>query len=88
MIDSHLSELMRQCANATPFSRLNATEQAEVFNWLLDGKHMERTGRSLQRPRQHPQAVAYANDGAPIYAKGADFSPTETVAMPGAKSNG
>jgi hypothetical protein len=83
--DKHLSELARQCANATAFSRLNHTEQLAVFSWLLDNGHMQRTGRPLQRPRPHPQAVAYAHDGAPIYAKGADFSPTETVVMPGAK---
>ena len=83
MTDPHLSELMRQCADATALKRLNETEREEVFAWLLNG-HMQRTGKALQRPRQHPQAVAYAHDGAPIYAKGADFSPTETVEMTGA----
>jgi hypothetical protein len=32
MTDKHLSELMLQCAAATPLSRLNATEQEVVFN--------------------------------------------------------
>lgn len=37
MIDNHLSELMRQCADATPLKRLNVTEREEVFRWR--GRH-------------------------------------------------
>jgi len=81
MTDEHLDELMRACANATPFARLNATEQAAVFNWLLDGGHMIRTGKPLERPRPHPVPSAYALDGAPIYKPGTDFSTHETVEM-------
>ena len=81
MTDSHLSELMRQCADATPLKRLNVTEQEEVFRWLLDG-HVTRTGKTLHRPRPHAVPIAYANDGAPIYKPGTDFSPTEPVEMP------
>jgi hypothetical protein len=84
MTDSHLSELMRQCADATPLKRLNVTEQSEVFAWLLDG-HMSRTGEPLQRPRQQPAPVAYTGDGQPIFKAGADFSTHETVSMPASK---
>ena len=81
MTDKHLDELMRACANATPFARLNATEQAAVFNWLLDGGHMTRTGKPLERPRPAPIIKSYTGDGQPIYAADADHSPTETVEM-------
>jgi hypothetical protein len=77
-MDTHLSELMRQCANATPFARLNEVEQAAVFAWLLAG-HITLTGKPLERPRAHPNPIAYAADGAPIFKPGTDFSPTETV---------
>ena len=86
--DQHLNELARQCANATAFSQLNHTEQLAVFSWLLDGGHMTRTGKALQRPRQQPAPISYDVDGQPIFAKGADHATHETVVMPGAKSNG
>jgi hypothetical protein len=50
---------------------------------------MTRTGKPLQRPRPHPAPIAYTKeDGAPIYKPGTDMATHETVAMPGAKSNG
>jgi hypothetical protein len=79
--DEHLDELMRACANATPFARLNATEQAAVFNWLLDGGHMTRTGKPLERPRPAPIVKAYDLDGQPIYDPKADHRTHETVTM-------
>lgn len=81
MTDAHLDELMLQCANATPFSRLNVDEQRKVFNWLLDGGHITRTGKPLNRPRPHPHPIATKPDGSPIYKVGTDFSTHETVEM-------
>jgi hypothetical protein len=80
MTDPHLSELIRQCANATQLSRLAVVEQEAVFRWLLGG-HMIRTGKPLERPRQPPQEIGRKPDGTAIFAPGADFSPTETVQM-------
>lgn len=82
MTDQHLSELMRQCATATPFGRLSGVEQQAVFAWLLEGGHMERTGKVLERPRTLPTETARTVEGKPIYAAGADLSPTEAVTMP------
>jgi hypothetical protein len=79
--DEHLHELIRQCASATQFGRLAVVEQEAVFSWLLDGGHMTRTGKPLQRPRQHPHVIGRKTDGAPIYAPGADFSTHETLEM-------
>jgi hypothetical protein len=79
--DQHLSELMRQCATATPFGRLAGVEQHAVFDWLLDGGHITRTGKPLQRPRPGPKVKVYTTDGQPIYEAGTDFSTHETVTM-------
>lgn len=79
--DKHLSELMGQCATETPLGRLSGVEQEAVFSWLLDGGHMTRTGKPLQRRRPHPPAIGSKADGSPIYSPGADFSPHETVEM-------
>jgi hypothetical protein len=78
--DEHLTELVRQCMQATPLGRLNMTEAVAVFAWLLDG-HMIRTGTPLERPKQAPRIVAYEADGKPIYGPGADFSTHDTVTM-------
>lgn len=83
--DAHLEELARQCANVTPLGRLTAVEQLAVFRWLIDGGHMTRTGKPLQRPRPAPQPLPRNNpDGTPRYAPGTDFSTHDTVVMPGA----
>ena len=74
MTDKHLSELMQQCASVTPLGRLGSTEQEVVFNWLLDGGHMTRTGKPLERLRPAPIVVARKPVSAPIYAPDADFS--------------
>lgn len=79
--DEHLNELARQCANVTPFGRLNQTEQLAVFAWLIDGGHMVRTGQPLERPRVAPKATARTTEGAPIYDAGADFRTHDTVEM-------
>jgi len=79
--DEHLEELMRQCATATPLQRLANAEQRVVFRWLIDGGHMTRTGKPLEAPRQMPTAPKNKPDGTPIYAPGADFSPTRTITM-------
>jgi hypothetical protein len=84
--DAHLSELMRQCSNHTPLKRLAAVEQREVFAWLIDGGHMTRTGKPLERPVQPPQPIRNKPDGSPVYAAGADFRATETVTMSDAKA--
>jgi hypothetical protein len=81
-MDEHLNELMRQCATATPLGRLSGIEQERVFAWLIDGGHMTRTGKPLERPRQAPRVEAYTTEGKPIYGAGADHRPTETVTMP------
>ena len=81
MPDAHLTELMSQCATVTPLGRLSSVEQEVVFAWLIDGGHMTRTGKPLERQRQMPQPIAYKPDGQPIFAKDADFRPTETVLM-------
>ncbi|ANW02254.1 hypothetical protein LMTR13_20860 [Bradyrhizobium icense] len=74
--------MIRQCQTATPLQRLNGTEARAVFNWLIDGGHMTRTGKSLERPRAAPRIEAYTKDGAPIYGAGADFRRHDTVTMP------
>ena len=79
--DQHLGVLMMQCATATPFGRLSGVEQKVVFDWLIDGGHMERTGKPLEAPRQAPFVKARTPDGQPIYEPGTDLSPTETVTM-------
>jgi hypothetical protein len=81
MSDAHLNELIRQCASATQLSRLSVVEQEAVFAWLIDGGHITRTGKPLERPRQPPRVIAYTNDGQPIYAADADHRLTETVEM-------
>ena len=81
MSDEHLEELMRQCATATPLSRLSGGEQLVVFRWLIDGGHMTRTGKPLEAPNHAPRIVDRKGDGSPIYAHDADFSPTRTVTM-------
>ncbi|QHO76799.1 hypothetical protein ACH79_33385 [Bradyrhizobium sp. CCBAU 051011] len=81
MTDKHLGELMRQCATATPFGRLAVVEQQAVFDWLIGGEHITRTGKALERPRLMPVEIARTTDGQPIYAPDADLSPTETVIM-------
>jgi hypothetical protein len=80
-MDQHLAELMRQCASATPLNRLSVVEQEAVFAWLLAGGQVERTGKTLERPRLAPVEVARTTDGAPVYAPDADHSPTETIEM-------
>jgi hypothetical protein len=82
MNDPHLDELIRQCASATQLSRLAVVEQEVVFNWLLDGGHMTRTGKPLNRPLPHPHVIGRKTDGSPIYAANADFSTHEQVTMP------
>jgi hypothetical protein len=79
--DAHLSELTRQCADATQLKRLAGVEQLEVFNWLLNNGHMTRTGKPLQRPRQAPVPIAYSTEGKPIFKPGTDFATHETVEM-------
>jgi hypothetical protein len=79
--DGHLEELARQCANYTQLSRLNQTEQLAVLHWLIDGGHLTRTGKPLEKPRVMPRVVARKSDGSPVYDPGADFSPTEPVKM-------
>ena len=79
--DEHLEELARQCASVTPFGRLAGVEQIVVLRWLLDGGHITRTGKPLERPRQMPAPRANNPDGTPIYDKGTNFSPTETVTL-------
>jgi hypothetical protein len=49
--DQHLGVLMMQCATATPFGRLSGLEQKVVFDWLIGGGHMTRTGKPLESPR-------------------------------------
>jgi hypothetical protein len=82
MIDPHLGELMSQCATATPLGRLSGVEQQVVFDWLIGGGHMTRTGKPLQRPRPAPFVKARTPDGQPIYEPGTDFSTHDTVTMP------
>jgi hypothetical protein len=72
---------MMQCATATPFGRLSGVEQKVVFDWLIDGGHMTRTGKPLESPRPAPFVKARTPDGQPIYEPGTDLSPTETVTM-------
>lgn len=79
--DEHLTELARQCMQATPLVRLNMTEAVKVFAWLIDGGHMARTGQPLERPRVAPKAVARTTEGAPIYGAGADLRAHDTVEM-------
>ena len=80
-MDAHLAELIRQCASATPLNRLSVVEQQAVFEWLIAGGHVERTGKTLERPRLAPVEIARTTDGAPVYAPDADHRPTETVEM-------
>jgi hypothetical protein len=79
--DEHLTEMARQCMQATPLGRLSMGEALRVFAWLLDNGHMARTGQTLERPKRAPQIVAHEADGKPIYEAGADFSTHETVKM-------
>jgi hypothetical protein len=72
---------MRQCATATPFGRLAGVEQQVVFDWLIGGGHMTRTGKPLERPRPAPIVKARTTDGQPLYEPGTDFSTHETVTM-------
>lgn len=81
MSDEHMDELIRQCANYTPAGRLSTVELRVVFDWLIDGGHMIRTGKSLDRPRSAPRVEARTTEGAPIYGAGADFSSHDTVTM-------
>ena len=68
-----------QCATATPFGRLAVIEQQAVFDWLIDGGHVTRTGKPLERPRPAPIVKARTLDGQPIYEPGTDFSTHDTV---------
>jgi hypothetical protein len=79
--DEHLTEMARQCMQATPLGRLSMGEALRVFAWLLDNGHMARTGQTLERPRVLPKAVARTTEGAPIYDAGADHRTHDTVEM-------
>ena len=79
--DRHLSALMQQCATYTPLGRLSGVEQHAVLAWLIDNGHMKRTGKPIEVPRQAPHPIGSTNTGQPIFAAGADHSPTETVSM-------
>jgi len=81
MPDEHLIETVRQCQNATPLGRLNATEAMVAVRWLIDNGHMTRTGKALEQPLQAPVVVARKGDGSPIYPPGTDFSTHRTVTM-------
>lgn len=82
--DEFLQELCRQCCAPTHFDRLNADEQLAVVRWFLDNGHMSLTGKPLLKPLPHPAPSAYANDGAPLYKPGTDFSTHETFNLPAA----
>ena len=74
--DAYLDELTRQVMNVTGLGRLANTEARLVVDTVL-----RLHGQPLNVPRLAPHAIARTLDGQPIYADGADHSPTETVTL-------